>query len=106
MIRAATVADHPALQEIEIAAGARSRPSAADVAAHDPFSFGELDAYAAACRGWVAADEHGTVIGDAVADVLDGNGHVEQVSVRPEEQGRGTGCACGATSANGGARPP
>ena len=31
------------------------------------------------------------MLGYAVADVVDGCGHLEQVSVRPEAQGRGVG---------------
>ena len=94
MIRAATAADGPALQEIEIAAGARfATVGLPEIAAHDPFSLDELDAYAAAGRSWVATGTDGAVVGYAVADVLDGNAHLEQVSVRPDAQGHGTGRA-------------
>jgi GNAT superfamily N-acetyltransferase len=94
VIRAATAADGPVLQEIEVAAGARfATVGLADIAAHDPFAIEELDAYAADGRSWVATDADGVVTGYAVADVLDGCGHLEQVSVRPEVQGRGIGRA-------------
>ena len=92
MIRAATAADSPVLQDIEVEAGARfATVGLEEVAAHDPFSVAELDAYAAAGRSWVVVDADGTVQGYAVADVVDGCGHLEQVSVRPEAQGRGVG---------------
>jgi GNAT superfamily N-acetyltransferase len=94
MIRAATAADGPALQQIEIAAGARfATVGLADVAAHEPFSIAELDAYAAAGRSWVATGADGTIVGYAVADIVDGCGHLEQVSVLPEAQGHGIGRA-------------
>jgi GNAT superfamily N-acetyltransferase len=94
VIRAATAADGPVLQEIEIAAGARfATVGLPEIAAHDPFSIEELDAYVAAGRSWVATRADGAVVGYAVADVLDGNAHLEQVSVRPDAQGAGTGRA-------------
>lgn len=94
MIRAATTADSAVLQAIEIAAGGQfATVGLADVAAHDPFPIAELDAHATAGRSWVAVDPDGSVAGYAVADVLDGCGHLEQVSVRPELQGRGIGRA-------------
>ncbi len=94
MIRAATAADSAVLREIEVDAGARfATVGLADVAAHDPFSTAELEAYAAAGRSWVATDDTGAVVGYAVADVLDGCGHLEQVSVRPDAQGAGVGRA-------------
>lgn len=94
MIRAATAADSPALQDIELAAGARfATVGLADIAAHDPFPIAELDAYAAAGRSWVGTTTDGALTGYAVADVLDGCGHLEQVSVRPEHQGHGVGRA-------------
>jgi GNAT superfamily N-acetyltransferase len=94
MIRAATAADDAALQEIEVAAGARfATVGLPDVAADDPFSVAELAAFRAVGRSWVATDTTGAVTGYAVADVLDGCGHLEQVSVRPELQARGIGRA-------------
>jgi GNAT superfamily N-acetyltransferase len=92
VIRAATASDSPVLQDIEVAAGAQfATVGLADIAAHDPFSIAELDAYAEAGRSWVAVTPDATVVGYAVADVLDDCGHLEQVSVRPETQGHGVG---------------
>lgn len=94
MIRVARAADSPVLQAIEIEAGAQFRTVGLDdVADHDPFSVAELDAYAAAGRSWVAVGSDDRVVGYAVADVLDGSAHLEQVSVRPEAQGHGIGRA-------------
>lgn len=94
MIRAATAADSPVLQRIEIDAGAQfADVGLADVAAHEPFAVAELDAYAAAGRSWVATGAGGTIVGYAVAAVVDGCGHLEQVSVLPEVQGTGVGRA-------------
>jgi GNAT superfamily N-acetyltransferase len=94
VIRAATAADSAVLQDIERAAGAQfATVGLADIAAHEPFAIAELDAYAADGRSWVATDPDGGLCGYAVADVLDGCAHLEQVSVRPEHQGRGIGRA-------------
>jgi GNAT superfamily N-acetyltransferase len=94
VIRAATAADSAVLQQIEIDAGAQfATVGLADVAAHDPFSIAELDAYAEAGRSWVATDANGAIVGYAVAAVVDRSGHLEQVSVLPEVQGTGIGRA-------------
>jgi GNAT superfamily N-acetyltransferase len=94
VIRAATAADGPALQQIEIAAGARfATVGLADVAGHAPFTIAELDAYARAGRSWVATDDVDAIVGYAVVDVVDGCGHLEQISVDPAAQGRGVGRA-------------
>ena len=94
MIRAATAADSPVLRRIEIDAGAQfADVGLADVAAHDPFPIAELDAYAAAGRSWVATGAGDAIVGYAVAAVVDGCGHLEQVSVLPEVQGAGVGRA-------------
>jgi GNAT superfamily N-acetyltransferase len=63
------------------------------VADDDPFTADEIAEYAAAGRGWVAVDGHGGAVGYVVVDVVDGNAHVEQVSVDPDHQGRGIGGA-------------
>jgi GNAT superfamily N-acetyltransferase len=92
VVRAATAADSAVLQEIEIAAGAQfATVGLADIAAHEPFSIAELEAYAAGGRSWVSTTADDAITGYAVADVLDGCGHLEQVSVRPDHQGHGVG---------------
>jgi GNAT superfamily N-acetyltransferase len=94
VIRAARADDGPALQRIEVDAGARfATVGLADIAAHEPFSLAELDAFAAAGRSWVAEDADGRPVGYAVATVVDGCGHLEQISVTPGAQGGGIGRA-------------
>ncbi|HEV7758192.1 MAG TPA: GNAT family N-acetyltransferase [Acidimicrobiales bacterium] len=98
-LRAATAADGPALQDVELRAGAQFRDvGMADIADHDPSSLDELASYADAGRSWVAIDETGhtdtgQVVGYVIVDVVDGCAHVEQVSVVPVAQGRGVGRA-------------
>jgi GNAT superfamily N-acetyltransferase len=102
-LRAATAADGPALQDVEIRAGAQFRDvGMGEIADHDPASVEELASYAAAGRSWVAvdgadgtggSDGAGPVVGYVIVDVVDGCAHVEQVSVVPSAQGRGVGRA-------------
>jgi GNAT superfamily N-acetyltransferase len=95
-LRSATAGDGPVLQEIELQAGERFREVGMDaVADHEPAPLDTLAAYAAAGRSWVAVDDDGPggPIGYVIVDVVDGNAHVEQVSVVPAAQGRGVGRA-------------
>jgi GNAT superfamily N-acetyltransferase len=93
VIRPLRPSDAPVVQGIERHAGDRFRTvGLAHVADDDPFSVGELSEYASGGRGWVATDDD-TPIAYAVVDVIDGNAHVEQVSVHPDHQGRGIGRA-------------
>jgi GNAT superfamily N-acetyltransferase len=93
-IRPGVVEDGDALREIERQAGARFRDvGMARVADDEPMSVEELARYAEEARSWVAVDERGEPIGYVVVDVVDGNAHVEQVSVQPDQQGRGVGRA-------------
>jgi GNAT superfamily N-acetyltransferase len=93
-IRAARVEDGPVLQEIERRAGERFRDAGLDAVADDgPAPLGVLAAYAAAGRAWVAVDAGSHPVGYVLVDEVDGNAHVEQVSVVPDHQGRGVGRA-------------
>lgn len=93
-IRCATLADRSMLQDIERRAGEQFRDvGLGEIADDDPFSIDELAAYVDAERSWVAADDADRPIGYVVVDLVDGNTHVEQVSVLPEHQGRGVGRA-------------
>src|SRR4051812_33822331 len=93
-IRPARADDARALQAIERAAGERFRdvglPAVAD---DDPASIGVLNEYATDGRSWVAVDDAGTPVGYVIVDVVDGNAHIEQVSVHPDDQGTGVGRA-------------
>jgi GNAT superfamily N-acetyltransferase len=62
-----------------------------NVADDEPFSIEELADYAAAGRSWVAVGADDAPIGYVLVDIVDGNAHVEQVTVHPEHQGRGVG---------------
>jgi GNAT superfamily N-acetyltransferase len=84
--------DGPALQEIERLAGVRFRdvglPHIADA---EPESIDDLAEYADAGRSWVAVDDDEQPIGYVIVDEVDGNAHIEQISVRPDRQGTGVG---------------
>ena len=93
-IRAAAPRDAPRLQEIELLAGEQFRQTAySAVADHDPFSVAALAAYERAGRSWVAVDSDDQPVGYVVVDVVDGDAHIEQVSVLPHDQGQGVGRA-------------
>jgi GNAT superfamily N-acetyltransferase len=93
-IRAARVGDLPVLQEIEVEAGRAFADVGMDaVASDDAFPLDVLLAYQAAGRSWVAVDGHDAPIGYLVVDLVDGNAHIEQVSVRPSFGRRGIGRA-------------
>ncbi|HVM39514.1 MAG TPA: GNAT family N-acetyltransferase [Acidimicrobiia bacterium] len=91
-IRPARRDDGAALQAIERLAGERFREVGLDGVANDePLGLDVLAGYADAGRSWVVVDERDEPVGYVVVDEVDGNAHVEQVSVHPEHQGRGFG---------------
>ena len=63
-----------------------------DIAAHEPFSVEELAAYLRDDRVWVLVHED-DVVGYVLVDVVDGVGHLEQLSVLPDFGRRGYGAA-------------
>lgn len=63
-----------------------------NVAKDEPLPAETLALYANAGRGWVAEDD-GAPCGYLLVDEIDGAAHVEQVSVKPDYQGRGIGRA-------------
>jgi len=90
-IRAARVEDIETLRDIERRAGARFRDvGLGHIADAEPFSADELTAFIDAGRAWVAGE---APYGYAVATVVDGDGHLEQISVEPSRQGTGIGRA-------------
>jgi GNAT superfamily N-acetyltransferase len=94
VIRSSGPDDGPALREIERLAGERFREVGLDrIADADPAPVDTLTAYAVAGRSWVALDAGDRPVGYVIADVVDGNAHVEQISVRPDRQGTGIGRA-------------
>jgi ribosomal protein S18 acetylase RimI-like enzyme len=93
-IRAATAAELPALRDIERAAGEAFRGiGMPEIADDEPFSVDELAAYRQARRAWVAVGQNGRLAAYLVAGLVDGNLHVEQVSVHPASARRGVGRA-------------
>lgn len=94
MIRLATTADLPAIQDIERAAGRPFREiGMGRVAEDEPPSLDTLRTYVQDDRAWVRVREDGHPVAYAIADVIDGNGHLEQVSVNPSYARRGIGKA-------------
>jgi len=94
VIRAARSDDGPDLREIERLAGQRFAEVGLDrVAAAEPASVAALRGYARAGRSWVAVDADDHPVGYAIADIVDGEAHLEQVSVHPDRQGTGIGRA-------------
>jgi GNAT superfamily N-acetyltransferase len=80
------------LREIEGLAGELFRSLGMDwIADSDPMSVEVLEDYARDGRSWVAVDENDRPIGYVVVDVVDGNAHIEQISVLPDYQGQGFG---------------
>jgi GNAT superfamily N-acetyltransferase len=93
-IRAAREAELPLLRDIERAAGAAFRDIGMGAVADDePPPLEVLDGYRRAGRCWVAAGPDGTPAAYLVADIVDGNLHIEQVSVHPRHARRGIGRA-------------
>ena len=93
-IRPARPNDGPRLQAIEVAAGAQfADVGHPEVAADPPKPVEALASYATAGRSWVAESPAGEVVGYVLVDVLDGEGHITQVTVDPDHQGQGIGKA-------------
>ncbi|MFY1576885.1 GNAT family N-acetyltransferase [Verrucosispora sp. WMMD703] len=91
-IREARQDELPILQDIERAAGQCFRdvgmPQIADDA---PLPLDILVRYREAGRAWVATDTTERPVGYLIADLVDGNFHIEQVSVHPDAARRGIG---------------
>lgn len=93
-VRPSRPEDGPALRVIERLAGERFGEVGLDaVAADEPVSAAVLAEYAAAGRGFVAAGDDDVPVGYVIVDVVDGAAHIEQISVRPDQQSRGVGRA-------------
>lgn len=91
LIRLATAADVPVLQEIERAAGKGFADIGMSFVAEDePPPAQTLLEYVHAGRAWVCGDEP---VAYLIAEVVDGNAHLEQVSVHPDHARRRIGRA-------------
>lgn len=94
MIRLARPDDLPALIDVEREAGSLFRAlDMAAIADDDPGSVAELAVYQSDGRAWVSVDDADRPVAYLVAEVVDGDAHVEQVSVRPSHARRGIGGA-------------
>ncbi|MGH9049505.1 MAG: GNAT family N-acetyltransferase [Acidimicrobiia bacterium] len=94
LIRTAEPDDLRALQHIERAAGRLFADiGMVEVAEDEPFPLDVLERYRAAGLAWVAVDADDEPVGYIVAEVLDGNAHIEQVSVHPDASRQGIGRA-------------
>ncbi|MEO3773811.1 GNAT family N-acetyltransferase [Micromonospora sp. B9E7] len=91
-IRAVHQAELPVLQDIERAAGECFRDvGMPEIAEDEPLPLDVLARYRQVGRAWVAVDATDTLIGYLIADIVDGNFHIEQVSVHPRSARRGVG---------------
>jgi len=92
MIRPARAEDAAAMVRIEEAAGQVFATVGMDfVAEDDPGTVEELLPYVRDGRAWVADGPGGTPVAYLIAEWVDGNVHVEQVSVHPAYARRGLG---------------
>jgi ribosomal protein S18 acetylase RimI-like enzyme len=92
MFRAARRDDLPAVRELERAAGAAFRDlGMAAVADDEPPSITELAAFQEDSRAWVITDDADHPVAYLLIDVVDGNAHVEQISVHPDHARQGLG---------------
>ncbi|MGP3690017.1 GNAT family N-acetyltransferase [Streptomyces sp. IBSNAI002] len=91
-IRAARLDELPLLQDIERAAGRCFRDiGMPEIADDEPLPLAELADYRRAGLAWVATGQAGTPVAYLIADRVDGNLHVEQVSVHPDSAHRRIG---------------
>jgi GNAT superfamily N-acetyltransferase len=91
-IRMVGVDELPLLQDIERAAGKSFNGIGMSAIADDePLPLDVLSGYQRAGRAWVTVDDDDRPIAYLIADVVDGNLHLEQVSVHPASARRGMG---------------
>ncbi|MEV7128203.1 GNAT family N-acetyltransferase [Streptomyces sp. NPDC093260] len=93
-IRPPRVSELPLLQDIERAAGRRYHDiGMPEIAEDEPLPLDELARYRRDGAAWVAVDAADVPVAYLIADRVDGNFHVEQVSVHPGSARRGVGRA-------------
>ncbi|MFF4978680.1 GNAT family N-acetyltransferase [Streptomyces sp. NPDC001046] len=91
-IRAVRLDELPVLRDIERAAGQCFRDvGMPEIAEDEPLSLDELARYHHTGLAWVVTDDVDAPIAYLIADRVDGNLHVEQVSVHPDSARRGVG---------------
>ncbi len=88
-IRPASIDELPRLQDIERAAGQCFRDvGMPEVAEDEPLPVGELARYRHTGLAWVAVDPADVPVAYLIAEPVDGNLHIEQVSVHPDQARR------------------
>jgi GNAT superfamily N-acetyltransferase len=93
-IRLAETADIARMQWLEIDAGQRFLDVGLDsIAGDEPYSEALLASHIADGTVWVAIDDGGEAVGYAFASEVDGEGHLDQVSVARAAMGTGVGTA-------------
>lgn len=91
-IRLARPDDVPACRDIERAAGEAFRDiGMPEIANDEPLPADELLRYQQAGRAWVAVDGRDRPVAYLIAEPIDGNLHIEQVSVHHDHARRGIG---------------
>jgi ribosomal protein S18 acetylase RimI-like enzyme len=91
VLRGALAGDIAALQHLEVEAGRKfADVGLDDVASDGPPSVDALMAHVTSGTAWVA-EVWADIVGYAVASVVDGEAHLDQVSVSPRLRGRGVG---------------
>ncbi|MFI1650290.1 GNAT family N-acetyltransferase [Streptomyces avidinii] len=91
-IRTVRLDELPLLQDIERAAGRCFRDiGMPEIADDEPLTLDELAAYQRTGLAWVSVDGADTPGAYLIAEPVDGNLHVEQVSVHPDRARRGLG---------------
>ncbi|MEZ5377717.1 MAG: GNAT family N-acetyltransferase [Acidimicrobiales bacterium] len=96
VVRPASLADVSVMQQIEVDAGRRFARIGMQVVADDPPPpAAQLVAHVESKTAWMAVlcGEPERAVGYALASVVDGEGHLDQVSVADDAGGRGVGSA-------------
>ena len=93
-IRPTAGGESTVLQEIEVAAGQTFiEVGLDDVAAHAPSSLAALEEYRRHRRSWVATDGEDRPVAFRLTSLVDGNAHIDELSVHPTHGRRGIGRA-------------
>lgn len=93
-IRPPTVGELTVIQDIEVASGRQFGDIGLRIIADDPPPpVSTLAGYRDAGRAWVATDEHDRPVAFLIADIVDGDAHISQVSVHPDHARQGIGAA-------------
>ncbi|MGH9024535.1 MAG: GNAT family N-acetyltransferase [Acidimicrobiia bacterium] len=93
-VRPGVASDLISMQDIERSASERFREvGMPEIADDEPAPLAELQQYVVAGRAWVLTDADDRAVAYVLVDVIDGNAHIEQLSVDSEHQRQGLGRA-------------